>query len=201
MWPDRGGGPGLLSSLMRLAAEESASTDATSPDAEQAYKEDQVNEALKKDHFKIAGELMDGKPPAGGWAEFDSYYSDYFLARWSVLGKSDHRPIANLPECRKQVRNDLHRAKGDVHDHLNALVLEFMKAHAAENYHPAVRVNAMLMIGDLNRVEPTGSAAAIPLPEALTMLLDAVKSSKPLGRDSGGGDGRHPAPRGGGHCR
>ena len=57
--------------------------------------------------------------------------------------------IANLPEYRKQLRNNLHRAKGDSHDHLNVLVLEFMKRHVAENYHPAVRVNAMLMIGEL----------------------------------------------------
>jgi hypothetical protein len=156
---------------MRLAAAEG--DDAGSPGDEPAYKVDAVNADLKKQKFDMDAILRDGKAPAGGWAAFDSYYNDYILARWSLPAGR-----AALPDYRKQLRNSLHIAKGAAHDHLNDLALEFMKAHAAENYHPAVRVNAMLMIGDLNRVEPIGGAAVAPLPEALTMLLDAVKSGK-----------------------
>ncbi len=49
-----------------------------------------------------------------------------------------------------------------------------MQKLAAGNYHPAVRVNAMLMIGDLNRVEQPPT----PLPEALTVMIAAVQSSQ-----------------------
>ena len=49
-----------------------------------------------------------------------------------------------------------------------------MQKLAAGNYHPAVRVNAMLMIGDLNRVEQPPT----PLPEALTVMIAAVQSDQ-----------------------
>ena len=49
-----------------------------------------------------------------------------------------------------------------------------MQKLAAGKYHPAVRVNAMLMIGELNRVEQPPT----PLPEALAVMIAAVQSSK-----------------------
>ncbi len=48
------------------------------------------------------------------------------------------------------------------------------KLAAGNSYHPAVRVNAMLMIGELNRVEQPPT----PLPEALDVMIAAVQSPK-----------------------
>jgi hypothetical protein len=57
-----------------------------------------------------------------------------------------------------------------------------MKTLVAGDFHPAVKVNAMLMIGELNRVEQTGHDAAVPLPEALTALIAAAgKANLPDG--------------------
>jgi hypothetical protein len=59
------------------------------------------------------------------------------------------------------------------------LVLDFMAKLAAGNYHPAVRVNAILAIGELSASEQTaGGAAAVPLPAALKVLVSAVQSAK-----------------------
>ena len=49
-----------------------------------------------------------------------------------------------------------------------------MKQLAAGPYHPAVQVNAMLMIGELNSVEQPPT----PLPEALDAMIAAVQDTK-----------------------
>jgi hypothetical protein len=54
-------------------------------------------------------------------------------------------------------------------------VLEFMSKLAAGPYHPAVQINAMLMIGELNGVE---GPPPIPLPNALDVMLAAVNNTK-----------------------
>ena len=79
----------------------------------------------------------------------------------SLLDGRWQKDVTNLPKERKDFRNNHLRNRSgtapDVHDHLNELVLDFMKKLVAGDFHPAVRVNAMLMIGELNRVEPSGS--------------------------------------------
>ena len=95
-WPVRGVPRDPSAPITWLAAADIADAD-TPPDAE--FKQDQVDATLKKEQIKVGQILMDGKAPPAGWAEFDGYYSDYLLARWSVLDKSN-QPIVNLPECR-----------------------------------------------------------------------------------------------------
>lgn len=68
-----------------------------------------------------------------------------------------------------------------VHDRINALLLDSMfKMATSERYHPAVRLNCMLVVGDLNKVE--GKAAekieAVPLPESLKKLVSALGDEK-----------------------
>jgi hypothetical protein len=134
-----------------------------------------VNTALKKDLNKINVMLMAGRfDSADNQALFDKFYQDYFLARWTEV-----KTIANLPAYRKELRNS-HLGKkssgggAQVHDHLNELVLDFMNKLANGPYHPAVQVNAMQMIGDLNSVE----SPPTPLPEALGVLIAAVENTK-----------------------
>ena len=57
---------------------------------------------------------------------------------------------------------------------ITTLVLEFMKKLVAGRYHPAVQINAMLMIGELNSVE----SPPTPLPDALNELLAAAGDTK-----------------------
>jgi hypothetical protein len=115
--------------------------------------------------------LMSGRFSPGQDTTFDEYYQKYLLPRWTAPDD-----IAKLPAYRKELRNShfgRKSAAADVHDHLNRLVLNFMKDLVAGSYHPAVQVNAMLMIGELNSVEQPPT----PLPEALPLLTAALASS------------------------
>jgi hypothetical protein len=104
--------------------------------------------------------------------------------------------VKNLPLLRSSLRADLRAAgqpqKRDVHAKITADTLKFMQTLVRENYPPVVRFNAILMIGDLNASEyiNLSKEPAVPLPEALTVLLaeyenpdqlDAVKAGALLG--------------------
>ena len=142
------------------------------PDAgpKQNFRKLPVDEDLRRDYYSTVNPaLMAGRFNPGQEPTFDKFYHKYFLARWT-----DPRNIANLPAFRKELRTS-HLGKKNsgtqvVHDHLSALVLNFMENLIDGPFHPAVQINAMLMIGELNGVErpPT------PLPEALQLMIAAV---------------------------
>lgn len=129
-----------------------------------------VDPSLKNTSGTINSILMAGRFEGDQQKQaFDDFYLKYFLPRWT-----QQKNYGTIPGYRKELRvSHLGRrsANAAVHDHLNGLVLEFMKKLATGPYHPAVQVNAMLMIGELNSVEqPT----PVPLPEALDVLIGAV---------------------------
>ena len=154
--------------------------DPEEPGPTQEYKElpvDDSKDGPKKNVSKVAPILTAGKFGDGEKEMFDEYYQNYFLPRWSLV-----KNIGTLPKERKDLRNQLARrsvgGSAVVHDRLNELVLDSMKTLVVGDFHPAVRINAMLMIGDLNRVESVGSEKAVPLPEAFKILLAAVENPK-----------------------
>jgi hypothetical protein len=144
------------------------------PKQAQAYEQLPVDDNLKtRDAAKINQILLAGRFAGGEQDLFDQFYQKYFLSRWTVP-----KYKASLHLFRKDLRVS-HLAKKssggvEVHDHLNALVLDFMKKLVAGRYDPAVQVNAMLTIGELNSVE----LPAAPLPEALGVMLAAVANAK-----------------------
>jgi len=133
-----------------------------------------VNTNLKKQSNDINSMLMEGRfaNPAQQTL-FDQFYQDFSLPRWTTP-----EGMTNIPQFRHDLGNQLrkHRAGAPpaVHDHLNTLLLEFMQKLVAGHFHPAVQVNAMLLIGDLNRVEQPPT----PMPEALEVLIAAVQNNK-----------------------
>jgi len=106
---------------------------------------------------------------------FDRFYKQYALAEWSL---PENR--SKLPELRRRLCNNLRTCgtggrPSQVHDHLNAITLRYANGMATGNFHPATRVNAMLMIGQLNAKEaPTISVPPDPLPAALPVLVAAL---------------------------
>ncbi len=175
----RPGGIGPLERLGQPAAEqpapepvEAAEPDEAPPQPKQNYEELPVDESLRRNVTKVNPILMEGRFAPGGQALFDEFYQKYFLARWTQV-----KNIGSLPAYRKDLRNShlgKKSASAAVHDHLNALVLEFMKKLATGPYHPAVQVNAMLMIGELDSVQQPPT----PLPEALDAMMAAAEDAK-----------------------
>ncbi len=149
--------------------------------AAKPYRRLAVDQQQKKARLQITRILLAGKFAAGQQALFDKYYRSYALARWSL---PENR--AALPVFRKDLRNNL-RSCGTggrpaaVHDHLSALALKYLSGLARGNFHPAVRVNAVLMIGELNVVEASRpSDLPTVLPEALPVLLRTVADPQQL---------------------
>ena len=141
------------------------------------YDQDSVNDtaAFKRNVGTKALLLLSPteKLNAGNQAAFDQYYNEYLLARWSQV-----KNVSRLLDFRRELHNNLVKARsGEVHDHLNTLALEYLNKLATGNYHPVVQVNAMLMIGDLNKEEGVGTAAK-PLPAALDVMLADVQNAK-----------------------
>jgi hypothetical protein len=148
------------------------------------YKSLPVNDSLKRSSSKI-DEILKARAFNQNVDEFDKYYNEYALPRWTVQKEIVKAPAARdipaLAKYRRELRSQFYKAKGgDVYDHLNKLVLDFMSRVAADDlFHPAARVNALLTIGDLYRAEPSsGSIPPVPLPEALPVLLATVENAQ-----------------------
>jgi hypothetical protein len=154
---------------------EPAETEEAPP--EQKYDSLPVDAGLKHWDGKIRASLRDGKypdpqPPAQ--ADFEKFYTGYFLSRWSV-----QEDIRNLHHYRQELASHFRSAvPGQPRDDLTRLTLDMLKKLVVGNFHPAVKINAMLAIGELNSVEASGRVAAVPLPEALDVLIAAAGSSK-----------------------
>lgn len=65
-----------------------------------------------------------------------------------------------------------------VHDYIAQKVLDVCTPMMGVEYHPVARVEAALMIGDLNLTEPisVGNVPPVPLEKALVALLDVIES-------------------------
>ena len=165
---------GSFSLVQRAAAQ----GDETAKPAQKQYAERPIDEDVKKNRFKVNRILLAGRFANPAEKKLlDSYYEDYALARWSLIDNR-HR----LPEFRKELTNNLRTCgtggrPAEVHGSLNALALRYMGELAVGDFHPATRVNAMLMIGELNQRESTSPAAPpAPLPTALPELVKAVEA-------------------------
>ena len=138
------------------------------------YIVDPIDDSQRGQMSKIRAMFTKGAFGVGEEAAFDKFYETYALARWSQP-TNRHK----LTAYRKELSTHLLQAKsGPVHDHLRDLALKKLKTMASKNYHPAVQVNAMLMIGELNQVEDP-RPADIPKPYATALenvLLPAVKA-------------------------
>jgi hypothetical protein len=152
---------------------------------EQKWKVLPIDPRQKNNRGQVNEILRTGTFAPGQQAFFDDFYKKFFLARWTLpenIAANPSKKVPGLPSWRKELRSsDLGKKSGApaVHEHLNALLLDFMNQLATDGeFHPAVRVNAMLMIGDLNSVEPTATTAAVPLPDALKTLMATIGDDK-----------------------
>lgn len=135
------------------------------------------DESLKKGRTGILAILRAGKVNPDQEQFFDTYYSRYSMGRWTVPGN-----YTSLPVYRKELRNDLQLAKvGDAHTRLNEMVFGAMTKIADANFHPVVRVNAMLMIGELNSEDPQRPTdSPVPYHQAIPVLVKAVDDPQQL---------------------
>lgn len=121
------------------------------------------------------------KMAASGTVSNQQLFTDYYTFRLAEFTWAEN--ANKLPELRKRLRSDMRKATGDAHSQLNNLVLtESLKVAKDPEFSWVARVNAVIMIGELNEREPSlgSSSEPVPLPAARSQLLalSALRSPK-----------------------
>ncbi|NQU22957.1 MAG: hypothetical protein HQ567_16900 [Candidatus Nealsonbacteria bacterium] len=146
------------------------------------------DETLSRQGTRARQMAIGGFSSAADRTLYEDYYKKYDLRRWTLV---ENR--AELAGYRRQLQIDLRNSErtAAVHELLSKIVFDFMTILSGDrqgkDFHPASRVNAMLMIGELNDKEagdPTPKAAALPvLTKAVNDpgQLDAVRAAAMVG--------------------
>lgn len=149
------------------------------PAAGQNYKviEPRVNEAQAKVlGGQVATILRDPAAPAGAAnKQLDDFFKGYL---YSSMTSTDPIQLGLLAEKREQLfQRYINAAKSPAaRDYLNTITLQAMGAIAKGPYHPAVRYNAALIIGQLD-AQP-GAKVLPAATEALLALLENDEFNK-----------------------
>ncbi len=142
-----------------------------------------VNRSARNTRKNNVGKICSGLGGASlrdGQADFDAWFEKYYYPLMT-----DPKELPNLSKLRRELMRDyFNRIKNEpsglaVRDHLNQITLTYLQKLATNNLHPAVRYNAMLIIGDLDdrAAETTGGAKpAEPMFKALDVLQSELTS-------------------------
>ncbi|HZZ29517.1 MAG TPA: hypothetical protein VFE46_16075 [Pirellulales bacterium] len=135
----------------------------------------QLTSAALDDKTKSILGMLGGDPLDA--AAFDQYFNDIvfpMFAQWKdvKIGTRTVSPLAEgingvkLSDLRVRFKREfLNKATNPAaHEHLNDLTVKKMDQIASGNFHPVVRANALLMMGDLNDSESTGAPWKPALP-------------------------------------
>ncbi len=128
--------------------------------------------------FKIinGSEKLDGHEEA-----FDDFFQRYIFAEMTRPEKRGELSQLRTDFLRRYLRAAKLPEARAAYDRLNQLTLRAMPIFIARNFHPAVRYNATLILGELDQ-EPAvefglNRQPPQPLPEALPVLLKAYQAS------------------------
>lgn len=111
---------------------------------------------------------------------------DFFVKIYQNIFASMTAPaeFANLQSRRAEVMKDIYNAarRGNTQVSRGLSIMSFQqcKAIAQGNYYPGARINAVMMIGELNDREPNSleKQAPIPMQAALPLLLEIAEDAK-----------------------
>lgn len=112
--------------------------------------------------------------PESQKAAFENYFAKSFLLQFGVASP----PADHFFKARSQLKIYLNTGRsGQAHDELNRMTLAKMKEIVGgAKYENAAKVNAMIVIGELNDIDEPGKGK--PLPEAFPLLWVVAQSPK-----------------------
>ena len=124
--------------------------------------------------------IINGAPLTGNETIFDGYYASYLFPQWTQTTEAN---LNLLPKERdKFVKNSLELSAKNPAAHSRLVDLTHLKlSEIAQDpeFHPAVRYNAILIVGLLNETEPNRGTGVKQMPEpyikALTTLMEELK--------------------------
>jgi len=106
----------------------------------------------------------------------ENWYRKYVFA---AMSSQEH--LGDSSALREDVAKDLRNARGATHQFLLDLVYDEATTRVTGNYHPAVRYNGMLIVGNLNQTEAriVGSDRYPPVrfAKAFDFMLEQLKAS------------------------
>jgi len=134
----------------------------------------------------VAQALRDPDSFQTGKAKIDDFFLKYYFP---LMTQSDPLSLRNLGKNRQKLfKNFLYKAKVQAaQEYITGLSLRAGRAIARDNFHPAVRYNAALIIGLLDqRYAGIGANALppVPLPDATAELLELVEQDEVPVRDA-----------------
>ncbi|TWU30051.1 hypothetical protein [Bythopirellula polymerisocia] len=107
----------------------------------------------------------------------DDYLAKYYLPKMTSDLPEDLAELAKNRE--KFFKNFIGMASNsNSKQHLVDLGFKFSRYAARGNMHPAVRYNAVLMLGDLDQQPPTNTTPPVPLATATVELLELVEQAE-----------------------
>jgi hypothetical protein len=122
---------------------------------------------------KVATILRDAQPPNdAAKTDLNAFFNDY---HFRVMTSTDPVQLGALGATREQLfTRYINTAKSQqARDYLNGITLKAMGVLAKGNYHPAVRYNAALIIGQLDE-----QAGGKPIPAATEALLGMMENDQ-----------------------
>ncbi len=151
-----------------------AGTVAASPKADV---DDSYDDTLKRARQKIVETLHKETVAAADGEFLNRYYRNYAIARWR-----QPENMGQLPKFRHEFGVDLGMAKArDVHKWITDIAIDvFPRIAASSSAPPTLRVNAALMVGELNLTDPVGNASAKPLTAAIDPLVQMVSAKEQI---------------------
>ena len=120
-----------------------------------------------------------GAPSADDLQTLTKFFTWYYQ---SMTGKSPAQ-LATLGKFRQDLFRILNVPNGSpvAREHVTGITIKAMTAFAKGNFHPAVRYNAALVLGQLDK-EPTGAGAnapaPVPLPASTASLVDLLEGGQ-----------------------
>ena len=120
------------------------------------------------------------RSPAGMGAE-QSAVDDYFAKNYLPMMTSyQAEDLADLAKKREKLFKTYigGASSASTQQHLIELAFKFARFAVRGNFHPAVRYNAALMLGDLDQQLATATTPPVPLPAATTELLELIEQEK-----------------------
>ena len=126
---------------------------------------------------KVAPVLTGQKSLTEGRAAFDGFYERIFFP---IMTQTSEDALRTISDSRRDLQRDLDQSgakAADVHTHLIRLSLSTLTNIVRDNFHPAVRYNAMLIISGLNDQEggTSSKSTAVPMASALPVILEEFK--------------------------
>ncbi len=130
---------------------------------------------LSSSRRQVEGILKGTTPLQGNEEKFNAYFKEYVFAQ---MAPSDPQKLSEIGNDRADFRKRYLSSRVLVNraatERLNSLAMETMTEIIEGNFHPGVRYNALLLIGDLDQqagVDGSSGKPPVPLPEASEYLL------------------------------